>query len=50
MSSSTNSIVQIIDSIVDKKITTEYEKTTPRVVLYKTGSTLTPTDVGKVSN
>lgn len=47
--SSTSSIVQVLDSIVDKKIATEYEKTTPIVVLYKSGSTLIPTNVGQVS-
>ena len=50
MSSSTNSIVQILDSIVDKKITTTQEMSTPKVVLYKAGSTLTATDLGKVSH
>ncbi len=47
--SSSISLVKTLAEIVDKKINAVQEKTTPKIVLYKTGSTLTPTNLGQVS-
>ncbi len=47
--SDTTSLVKVFDSIVEKKIEAEKVKTTSRIVLYKSGSTLTPINLGKVS-
>ena len=43
------SIVKTLDAIIDKKISDTQEITTAQIVLYKTGSTLTPVSLGKVS-
>lgn len=48
-SSSTVSIVKTFSDIVDKKINETNEKSSPKVVLYKAGSSLTPTNLGTLS-
>jgi hypothetical protein len=45
----TNSIIKVLTSIVDKTISTDKPKTTNLVLLHKAGSTLTPINLGQVS-
>ena len=50
MTSNTNvSVIKSIEKIIDKKIDLTQSKTTSSVVLYVTGSTLSPIDLGQVS-
>ena len=50
MSSSTApSIVQVLNEIVDKKINTTQQMSTPKVVLYQSGSTLVATNLNQLS-
>lgn len=48
--SSSVSLVKTLNSIVDKKINATQQKTTPKILLYIMGSTLTPIDLETVSH
>ncbi len=49
MSSSTSSIVKVIDIIVEDKVNTTLPKTKNVVLLFKAGSNLTPTVLSQLS-
>lgn len=46
---STSSIVNVLTKIVEDNINNTKSKTTNKIVLYKSGSALTPVDFGKIS-
>ena len=43
------SVVKVLTTFVDKKIVADKENTVNKTFLYKTGSTLTPTNLGQMS-